>query len=694
MGTFVLESEKYKIIRELGRGGMGVVYLAEDLLLKRTVALKVLYDHLNRDASFVNRFQEEARSVSSLHHPNVVFVHGLELVKDTFLIDMEYVEGHSLDKIARSKTIAPPVAVRIAVDILEGLAACHSVGVIHRDIKPANVLLTQNGTAKITDFGLATAYAGHLMDSVKGHSASGFFMGTPRYAPPAAWDGLKPLPGWDLYSLGVILFELLSGQVAYPGETPMAIMRQHLMSPLPSLSTVAPTASRELCECVDSLVANDGMNGSASAADVLRTIQGTPEYEKMQEGDSARTVRVARRREWLVRRGRPLQRPLVRGLFAVLFLAVAATLWVTATRPSGPARPKPTATSSILDNTVVFLRPEPVEGPATEEATWMFSQATKGGPASIVVLADMGLWKLALKPGAEKGRYTVRGEWGEYLRPAIGSIRYGTFHGAALLDPSDNKFSFTLTKLNTRDNARTSLHLQAKPIDIPMDQSQFVLALESNQSVQCLLYNELLPRKLPWARDIEALMPSFPAGRLTVFPLETAIVVDGALDEFAWRRPRENTEIDDGTAVPGIRALWSPEAVYLGLDTDHVTLGTRLEIVLEPGLESANIQSGRFVVGIDRDGEITGNYQAGAGELPWNCDWEAATAVWDDGWQVEIRIPLANFSPTLKPEAGRRWRINASLQDTENGRPVTYWGYDELGAVEHGVIMTFSEDLS
>lgn len=694
MDGSILESEKYAIIRELGRGGMGVVYLAEDKLLKRTVALKVLFEHLNRESAFVERFQKEARSVSSLHHPNIVSVHGLELVKNTFLIDMEYVDGLSLDKFMQNAPIQAPMAVEIARDILEGLVTCHAVGVIHRDIKPANILLTQQGVAKIADFGLATAYARHLMDSVKSRASSGFFMGTPRYAPPEAWEGLEPSPGWDMYSLGVMLFEMLSGKVAFPGESPMAIMRQHLVASLPPLSEAAPAVSTELGELVDALIASNGNGSTMKALEALRALQATPEFAAVRESEAARTVRAALRSTQIKRGMRPMGKWMTQGGYAAALLMLGGlVVWLLqpdAVRSS--AAPPPAVVSTPISAPLVFLRPQQVGDTETGDAIWMLS--SDGDSGRIVSLSELALTYLTLSREGGRDRFTVTGGWAEYLSPASGSFRYGAIAGEALLDQEGNSISLKLEKTNTRDQATTSTFIVAKPLTTAYDEASFIQRLESSPALQNLIYNELMPRNLSWATEVELLMPGFAQGRLTVPRADTAIAVNGRLEEPVWIQEFSNGASDGAEAASGeapLRARWSDNALILGFVSQTSAPGARLRIALESGIKDPSGLSQQFQVVINEDGIVESRARAGEREVPWRCDWEVASSAEGGPWQTELRIPLADFRPLAKPQANQRWRLNAVLEGGESDHALARWGFEKLDDVKHGLMLVFQE---
>jgi len=224
--------QRYRVIKEIGRGGMGVVYQALDSALEREVALKELPTHLTAQPEFARRFKQEARMLGRLSHPNIVQVYDLVEDGERLWIAMELVKGGTLaDAIERSGgSIAVPRALELAQQIAAGLAYAHSQGVIHRDIKPINVLLTQEegGTAKITDFGLAK----HVASSV--HTQEGTLLGSARYMSPEQAAGRATDARSDIYSFGITLYEMLAGRTPFEGEI-AAVLAQHLSQPPPPL---------------------------------------------------------------------------------------------------------------------------------------------------------------------------------------------------------------------------------------------------------------------------------------------------------------------------------------------------------------------------------------------------------------------------------------------------------------------------
>ncbi len=217
---------EYEIIEELGKGGFATVYRAVDTTLEREVALKVLDPLLMRDPTWVARFQREARAVARLKHPNIVTVYEIGEVEGMLYIAMELVDGPSLkDRITQGGRLSWGETVGIVSQVADALDYAHGEGVLHRDLKPGNILLDPRRGAVLSDFGFAKLVG----ESSMSVSASGGVVGTPAYIAPETWDGEKAMPQTDLYALGCIVYEMLSGEVLFSGDTPSVVIRKHLL---------------------------------------------------------------------------------------------------------------------------------------------------------------------------------------------------------------------------------------------------------------------------------------------------------------------------------------------------------------------------------------------------------------------------------------------------------------------------------
>jgi beta-lactam-binding protein with PASTA domain/tRNA A-37 threonylcarbamoyl transferase component Bud32 len=221
-GTF---ANRYRVEGPIARGGMADVFLAHDQVLDRPVAVKVLFPEFARDPNFVERFRREAQSAASLNHPNIVGVYDWGQEHGTYYIVMEYVEGRSLRDILRAQRTIPALqAAGIAAEIADALAFAHGNGVVHRDIKPGNVLITPAGQVKVADFGIAA----NPTDAAAGLTQTGAVMGTATYFSPEQAQGFTVDGRTDVYALGVVLYEMVTGQPPFQAESPVAVAMKHV----------------------------------------------------------------------------------------------------------------------------------------------------------------------------------------------------------------------------------------------------------------------------------------------------------------------------------------------------------------------------------------------------------------------------------------------------------------------------------
>jgi serine/threonine-protein kinase len=269
---------RYELHRRLARGGMADVFLARDQLLDRPVAVKVLFPEFATDPNFVERFRREAQSAANLNHPNIVSVYDWGQEQGTYFIVMEYIDGRSLADILRTEgPLHPQRAAEVASDIAAALGFAHRNGVVHRDVKPGNVLISPSGQVKVADFGIARALGAGAEENL---TQAGSVMGTATYFAPEQAQGLPLDPRSDLYSLGVVLYEMVTGRPPFSGESPVAIAYKHVQeqpAPPRHLNTNVPA---ELEAIILKLLAKSPQQRYPSAddlrADLRRFREGQP----------------------------------------------------------------------------------------------------------------------------------------------------------------------------------------------------------------------------------------------------------------------------------------------------------------------------------------------------------------------------------------------------------------------------------
>jgi eukaryotic-like serine/threonine-protein kinase len=383
-------SGRYIVEDELGRGGMARVYRGTDHVLGRAVAIKVLQERSAGDDSFVARFRREARAAAALNHHGVVAVFDSGSDGDRHYIVMELVDGRTLARVVREEGLLPPIqAADVAARVAEALGAAHAQGMVHRDVKPGNVMLTADGDVKVMDFGIARVASAHTLTSAATVLGTAAYL-SPEQAQGGALDGRS-----DLYSLGVVLFEMLTGAVPFSGDTPVVVAYRHVQEQPPRPTSIQPDVPRSLEAIVMKAMAKDREDryrtGAEMAADLRRflgseagsmpskpgpartePLPAAPTAEPMTvPGPGRRRAQATRPRRWI-----PV-------LVAVAVLALAAGLAVprlldagsgpTAStgRPSQPAQARdrgPTPATSATPG--ASASPSPVfTGPSTVDAS-------------------------------------------------------------------------------------------------------------------------------------------------------------------------------------------------------------------------------------------------------------------------------------------------------------------------------------
>jgi len=266
-------ANRFRVVQRIGGGGFGTVYLVEDLMVREEMVLKILSPHLSLDPAMIRRFVQELKLTRRITHNNVIRIHDLLDLESAHAISMEYFPSKDLGVVLREEgPLSPERTVRIAEQALEGLGAAHSAGILHRDIKPANLLIGDGDQVKIVDFGLASV--GHGGQSRL--TQSGILVGTPEYISPEQITDTAVDARCDLYSLGIVLYEAMSGVQPFTGTSPVNVLFQHLEAEVPPLDTVAKGIPKEINDVVMAAMSRHAADRPASATVMLEQLRARP----------------------------------------------------------------------------------------------------------------------------------------------------------------------------------------------------------------------------------------------------------------------------------------------------------------------------------------------------------------------------------------------------------------------------------
>ena len=370
---------RYELEELVGTGGMSSVFRAYDRLLERRVALKVLHEQYTRDAEHVERFRREARAAAQLNHPNIVTVIDRGEQDGRQFIVFEYVEGETLkDVVEREGPLPVRDVIEAGIQIARALAFAHARGVVHRDIKPQNVLLNGDGRAKVTDFGIARAL------ETDGATLTGTVLGTSDYMAPEQARGERVDAAGDVYSLGALLYELLTGEVLFPGESFLTVAVRHINEPPPSVLEQRPEAPLRLAAIVERCLAKDPSDRFPSMDELIAELEAClDELGHEPDGDATMIIRPsgalpAPRHRVRSPRPRRRRRRVTATLVAVVALAAAGgTVFVLWDRvepgSSGPVATEPPEVAAVAAY-------DPFGGDGEHRARAKF--ATDGDPAT------------------------------------------------------------------------------------------------------------------------------------------------------------------------------------------------------------------------------------------------------------------------------------------------------------------------
>ena len=271
-------NDRYEIIKTIGEGGMANVYLAEDTILERKVAIKVLRGDLSNDEKFIRRFKREALSVSNLSHPNIVEVYDVGEEDGNYYIVMEYIEGKTLKQLLQKRgALTLTEVIDIMSQLTDGLAHAHEAYIIHRDIKPQNIMIEDNGRIKITDFGIAMALNSTQLTQTNS------VMGSVHYLPPEQANGKGSTVKSDIYSLGILMYELLTGSVPFKGDTAVEIALKHMKEKIPSVRKQNPTIPQSVENIILKATAKNPKNRYEDARSMHEDLLTALDDDRMDE---------------------------------------------------------------------------------------------------------------------------------------------------------------------------------------------------------------------------------------------------------------------------------------------------------------------------------------------------------------------------------------------------------------------------
>jgi eukaryotic-like serine/threonine-protein kinase len=330
-------ADRYELERVLGTGGMATVFCAFDTVLERKVALKILHEQFAADDDYVARFDNEARAAARLTHPNIVTVIDRGAQDGRRFIVFEHVDGETLKQLAgRDGPLSVEIVLRLGADVARGLAFAHSNGIVHRDVKPQNVLVDDHGRAKVTDFGIART------GTASGHTETGTILGTGSYISPEQARGERAGPASDVYALGAVLHELLTGRPPYDGPSLVAVAMSHVRDPVPDVAAERPDCPAELAALVERCLAKEA-GDRPSAAEVAGELAAIAKGSVDEAPAEERTFVISRRTPGRRRRSRWLWI----GVATVLLAGAAAAAVLVAGRDDGAGAGDPVTVEAV-----------------------------------------------------------------------------------------------------------------------------------------------------------------------------------------------------------------------------------------------------------------------------------------------------------------------------------------------------------
>ncbi len=377
----------YRLVERLGQGGMATVYKAYEPALGRYVAIKVLPQFFARDPNFLKRFRREAKAVAQLSHPNIVPIHSYGEEGDVIYIAMQFVEGGTL-KHGKEKVFTSEEALRLLLPITRALGYAHARGIIHRDIKPSNVLLSEGNWPLLADFGLA-----QIAEASTKLTGTGVGMGTPAYMSPEQGRGDKVDARTDIYSLGIMLYEMVTGDVPFHADTPMAIVIKHLTAPMPIPRKVNPNIPKEVEEIILKATAKSPDDRFQTAEEMIAAMEKalnrlTAPKERLAPKEKVKVEKPSRKEKAKVEKPALRLKPLpLAAIAAVVILAVLAGVF--APRLIASLAPAPTSIATVTASATATIPP----ATKTPTPTPTITETTQGAtlvPTPLIIGGTLG----------------------------------------------------------------------------------------------------------------------------------------------------------------------------------------------------------------------------------------------------------------------------------------------------------------
>jgi tRNA A-37 threonylcarbamoyl transferase component Bud32 len=383
----------YRILEQIGFGGMATVYKAYQASMDRMVAVKIVSNHLAHDRFFYQRFEQEARVIAKLEHPHIVPVYDFGKHDDIAYLAMRYLQAGTLKDVLAHGPLPMSETVRVIADVAAGLDHAHQQGIVHRDVKPSNILVDKSGFAYLTDFGLAK-----VLETSLELTGSGAMLGTPAYMAPEQTLGRPVTPQTDVYSLGITLYELATGRPPFEGDTPAGVALMHVYSPLPPPRDINPAMAEAVASVIVKALAKDPVERYQSAGALAHALATANDTElgapstrltelagaiAVQKGEEEVThhVRELLRRQETTERLRRLLRlaPWAIGGLIILLLAVGLfSFWSDNTRLNASAAQTATAVADLLQQ-LANAQTDVAAGGAEVQPTLQFLQTQAAG---------------------------------------------------------------------------------------------------------------------------------------------------------------------------------------------------------------------------------------------------------------------------------------------------------------------------